>query len=586
MLEQKEGEVLKIIEKCVENLEHVIYFIERQEQYIAEQYNAMFLSGVSELLEKSAGREIMLQLSSLDELLEILKSAQTAQIRRNYIFLKDIYELQLLPVLTLSIEYIVGKQGVSLDMEMIWQNFRTIFEKDSDILAELFKEACFETIPDKLDEFLAYSDYFTALLEEIFASGMFVEYTSSGKYTLAAEEDGTKHYFHTNGRISREAMVLADEWLAQRKDDYFFYGLGLGYPYQEMLQRDENVSVTVLESNKDLFVLALCFSPLYEMFETGRFHLHYDGGMDRMRRTRFYIGDTQGFYLFYPALLGIKDYELRQKMEQYFVEESSVRIQGEKLNRNFRRNMKSEYLSINTLREELVGKCVIIAAGGPSLDKNMHLLKERQENIKLIAVGTVLKKFLAKDIIPDYTIIIDAKSGTYRQIDGIEECGVPLIFLSTVYAGIPESYSGRKYLLCQEDFQPAEQLAEQEHWIVIESGGSVTTAAFDLCLRCAVRNIIFVGLDLAYTDGMNHASDTADFDAVDSRHTDIRVEGIHGEMLPTAKNLNIYKEWLENRIRRRSDIEKEIDIVDATEGGAKIEGMIIRSLQEALEVNT
>jgi hypothetical protein len=47
---------------------------------------------------------------------------------------------------------------------------------------------------------------------------------------------------------------------------------------------------------------------------------------------------------------------------------------------------------------------------------------------------------------------------------------------------------------------------------------------------------------------------------------------IYGNPIKTTKVLNIYRKWIEERIKNVRDIE----IIDATEGGMKIKGMVYR----------
>lgn len=574
----------RILEKlisCVEDLERVIYYFERQQFFPAEKNNTIFLDDISGLFEELLKGGAVSDFISYEELLQMLKTAAAAQEQKNYILLTDIYELQILPALTFCMEQIVAGQEPELDFELIWQNFKCFQNTDPSLLEEIFGRSFMKSFSESVEEFYGFKDYFHDIIKKIREKGIEAEYTSSGKCTLVMKQEQISYYFHTNGRIGKEALLLAGEWLSQGKDTYTFYGMGMGYPYLEMLNQDENVSITVFESSWELFLLSFLFSPIFVLLESGRFQLYYDPDLMRMRETYLSINETQGFYLFYPSLAGIRDREMRKKLEEYFIEESSVRVQGEKLDRNFRQNVQAGYDSIEKLIEELRGKRVVIAAGGPSLDKNITVLKEKKENVRIIAAGTVLRRMLSEKIVPDYVIITDATSDTYGQIKGVENCGVPLIFLSTAFHRIIRDYKGKKYILCQKDYIPAERMAEHNGWHLVESGGSVITTAFDLCLRCQVKEIIFAGLDLAYTGGADHASGTDYYRKVEE-DTGVMIEGITGELLQTTKTLKIYKEWIEKRIKRRTETERKITVYDATEGGARKEGMKIVKLREAL----
>lgn len=90
--------------------------------------------------------------------------------------------------------------------------------------------------------------------------------------------------------------------------------------------------------------------------------------------------------------------------------------------------------------------------------------------------------------------------------------------------------------------------------------------------------IIFIGQDLAYTDGKYHAdscNDTTESDTVDDM---IEVEGIDGNKVFTNSVWHTFLMWMEKFI-----IHNPNNIyIDATEGGAKIHGTKIMPLRQAI----
>lgn len=87
-----------------------------------------------------------------------------------------------------------------------------------------------------------------------------------------------------------------------------------------------------------------------------------------------------------------------------------------------------------------------------------------------------------------------------------------------------------------------------------------------------------MGLDLAYTGNQDHATDTA-YQRT-GKEGNLSVTDIHGNQVSTAKNLDLYRRWIEKRISRKDAA--GIEFIDATEGGARIEGTKLRKLKEVL----
>lgn len=518
----------------------------------------------------------------LEGTVTVLQELQKAQENKDYVFITDIFELQLLPVFVAIEERVMSAFGVNIDEELLKKNIKSCEEMNPQLVYSLFSE---DLIKECISPDSSISDtamnQLVELVEQYISKGYLIEPGSSGYYTMAVRKDDYTYYFHTNGNVVSEAVSLAEEWLSQEKMEYIFYGLGLGYPYREMLFMDKNISIQVYETNRELLTLAFIFAPVWEMYHSNRFEIIYDPTGRKLRKSMFQLQEDRGGYVFYPALAGIQKDELREDLELYFIEESSVRTHSQSLNGNFKKNIRLKAGNCKELYSVFSGKEVIIVAAGPSLDKNIDLLKRRKEGMLILAVGTVLKKLLKAGIWPDYIIMTDAGESVYGQIQGVENCMVPLLFLSTVFSQVPQKYQGEKYIIFQSGFAPAEETAMKRQELLVESGGSVATTAFDLCLRLGVEKIIFVGLDLAYTGGLDHARET-ELQAEVVQETGVFVDAVDGGKIPTGKNLKIYLDWLENRIARRSEEEKSISIIDATEGGARKKGMKIMKLEEVI----
>jgi hypothetical protein len=487
---------------------------------------------------------------------QLLGGLLEAQDGLDYILLADLYEMQLNPFILNLQEIIINKESLEYDKDRFEKNLCLILKRNKR-LYELIREQ--------------------KSLVDILEDGYSIEYTSCGMPTLALYDKEKKYYLHSNGQVFHEAGMLAREWFSNDKSEYIIYGLGLGYHVMELIDLDETITIKVFESDLNIIQLACAFSDMEKIIASDRVELIYDPMFKYLSEETQNMGEDTSCVIHYPSIRNVQDIRTKSQLEEYFVSYSSVNNQLHKLNNNFKRNILHCDESVETIREKFAGKDIFIVAAGPSLDKNYMKLKDISKNSIILSTGTVYKKLLYAGIKPDYIIIIDANQGVYTQIEGTDESDIPLIYLSTVYHKVVENYKGKKYIVLQNGYKKAEMHATKMGYMLFETGGSVSTTALDIALQFDCKRIIFLGLDLAYSNNQDHAMDTPSVNEITSDNFRL-VDDIYGQKVSTSKNLDIYRKWIEKRIK---DV-RDVKIIDATEGGAKISGMIIAILNDVI----
>ena len=525
-----------------------------------EYYNQMLaiaMDTVPSLIEEMHYFNTEAEIVSQDIVNQQLGNLLAAQQDKDYVLLSDILELQWIPFLISLQEYIVGKEGLICQLEIFADNAAALNNNNSGLADKLRKLGPY--LPD--DNLEGYEP----------------EATSCGLPTIALYDQNIKYYLHSNYRIINEAAQIARAWYTSEADTYYIYGIGLGYPVIELAEMNENLIVHVFESDLEILRLALTYTDFTQYIASGRILIHYDPDFVQLYITLEKLTEDAAFVIHYPSLRNIKNPIIKEGLEDYFINYSSVKNQRAQLDRNFKKNIQNYDASIDALRPIFKDKQLIIVAAGPSLDKNYLQLKDAGEDTIILSTGTVFHKLLKAGIHPDYVIISDATEKSRRQFEGLEKETVPLLFLSTAYLGIVKEYSGKKYLICQEGYSKAKEYALQAGFELFGSGGSVSTLALDVGIRLQCKSIITIGLDLAYTGQRDHASDTATL--INMEGSELReVDAIGGGKVKTGKNLDIYRKWIEKRIQNIQSIQ----FINATEGGALIHGMENKKLSECL----
>lgn len=487
---------------------------------------------------------------------QMLGGLLDAQDSLDYILLADLYEIKLNTFFLQLQEIIISKESLEHGISH--------FEKNLSLLQNKYNRL-YKLIQEQ------------KLLEDVLNEGYSIEYTSCGMPTLALYDNEKKYYLHSNGQIYHEAGMLAREWFSDDKSKYIIYGLGLGYHVMELMELDETITIKVFESDLNIIQLACVFSDMEKILTSLRVEIIYDPLFIFLSKEIKSIDEDTSYVIHFPSMRNIKDFRIKAQLEDYFVEYSSVNNQLHKLNNNFKSNILHCDESVETIKEQFMGKDIYIIAAGPSLDKNFLKLKDIGKNGIILATGTVYKKLLKAGIEPNFIIIIDANQEVYSQIDGIEEPKIPLIYLSTVYNKVVDHYKAKKYIVLQNGYDKAEKYAAKMGNKLFETGGSVSTTALDIALQLDCKRIIFLGLDLAYSYNQDHANDIPSTNKITSFNLRV-VDDICGQKVRTGKNLDIYRKWIEKRI---SSV-RGVEIIDATEGGARISGMKIATLSEVI----
>ena len=251
----------------------------------------------------------------------------------------------------------------------------------------------------------------------------------------------------------------------------------------------------------------------------------------------------------------------------------------------------------------------VIVSAGPSLKKNVRLLEELSDKALICCVDTSFKVLTRLGITPHIVMSLDAQRYSVRHFLGIDADKPYLLSdlvscpkVNDIYRGPLISSTTSKY------YDSADGTVKREttplmDWVEqyipgigdVQSGGSVATSLFDFLLNAGCDPIILVGQDLAYTGREIHTSGTyhndewltltnrtLNLDTINQRVVRKRKIsyvpqwGGNGTVL-TDFVLNIYRQWFED-----SCAKVNVKVINATEGGAHIEGAEEKTLREII----
>lgn len=239
--------------------------------------------------------------------------------------------------------------------------------------------------------------------------------------------------------------------------------------------------------------------------------------------------------------------------------------------------------------EEIKGKYNgfpgIVVSAGPSLDKNIELLKKAYGKAVIITTDAANRACQAIGVRADAIASIERDIPTYNHFYKNQELDPEMVFVgpSLVWPDILKEYPGKKVLLAKTptgvDGWWGSFFEQQEH---ILQGFSCSNVAHAILMEMGCDPIILIGQDFALTGNKRHSENSKYFKNNDTKiltkenHKNW-VEGVDGEEVPTTGVFNQFREMMEAMI-----LANKQTVIDATEGGAKIVGTKVMSFEEAI----
>lgn len=397
----------------------------------------------------------------------------------------------------------------------------------------------------------------------------------------------------------REARTAFEERDYRLFSSVFLIGGGLGYYWQEALQRTQQGCVVyICEPNIGMLAAALSVTDLAPMLKTGDLVFIWGapeemrGQLDRQWRDLTKLAKLRRLQIIDFPPFKREEPELCQAMHTMIVELAKYArlIVGNAISdtlygiMNTFKNLK--YIERAPSLKKIAGTFphpVVILAAGPSLDKNIHWIKEYQGRITIFAVDTIVQKILNAGIVPDAVFALERGEIIYdwffEKLEAIPE-NTLMIGASVVDPRVFAKFADNSLAFLRSEDGMQQEFAKMMGEETMMMGLSVAHLAFSAARSFGMNPIILVGQDLAYgADGSTHSQDTHYDEAEERPKTDEDewIEGYYGQPVRTTKIWRTFRDWFELEISRT-----EATVINATEGGARIHGATEMALREAL----
>jgi hypothetical protein len=405
----------------------------------------------------------------------------------------------------------------------------------------------------------------------------------SGDLTVKVQSSDKIFYLHSRYNPRKEAKNLVDHIeIPPFSREIIVFGIGAGYHVLEILERFPNLHVILVELNEKYAEWSQRELPtVKDLINHSRVNYIHSSGLSELKKILSDLQNNNGsdIFIFQPSTKLIVDTQIRLLIKQIRLVKNSFYLQRPILEENFNKNIEGNYPTISHYSETFNDKRIILVSAGPSLLKQMPLLKRisSSEDILIVSVGTSFNILYSYGITPHLVMIADANEAIVKQFDFDYPNQVPLFFLSTANHQAVSTYRGPKFILWQKGYNPSEKQALKTGEPLIQSGGSVATGLLDLVVKLGAKSIALVGQDLAFTDNQTHASGIQSNEIIKVTQSLIEVNDYYRQKkIYTPLNLFTYKSWFE---AYALTINSNIHLWNCTEGGAYIENFIHDSLE-------
>nr|WP_306808312.1 6-hydroxymethylpterin diphosphokinase MptE-like protein [Campylobacter upsaliensis] len=235
-----------------------------------------------------------------------------------------------------------------------------------------------------------------------------------------------------------------------------------------------------------------------------------------------------------------------------------------------------------------ISKNAIIVSTGPSLMKQLPLLKEYREKALIFCADSAYPILAKHNIKPDFVCMVERSDFTaefFNHDFGDFDEGICFILKSVVHPNAlkyMQKYK-RTYLMLNETL-PFIKSFKLDSFALHYMGPSVANLSFVLSLCLKVQNIILIGQDLSYDEsGFSHPKDYQHGQNYESESKKFSVLAYGGEgFVETNLYWNMFKHSFEKDILEAKNL-LNVRTFNATEGGVRIEETIEKSFRECCE---
>jgi len=387
----------------------------------------------------------------------------------------------------------------------------------------------------------------------------------------------------------------------QRYPALYFFGLGNGIFIKLLFANTSHKEIIVFEPNLEIIFIAFHIVDFSEEILNEKLKIILPQEMTYSKALNIFLNpETQLYIKTYQLHIYSNYYEkffsneiinlnklliraIKQIINNYGNDTIDTLIGIEHSIKNLPEMLKNPYFK--QLKNKKNSNIAVIVATGPSLNKQLPLLKEIQNYITIISVDASMPILEKWGIIPDFVTSLERVEATGKFFENTsKEFQEKFI---TVHASLQHekvlnnSYGKKMLVMRPYNYNRFLKLSKYGYLGV---GMSAANMAYELAYFMGFKKIILIGQDLAYSeDGFSHAKGHIyGENEVKFKESDEYVikYGSNG-LIRTSRVWNMFRNFFEKDIEYTK--KEGVETINSTEGGARIEGTAEIPFKEVIQ---
>jgi hypothetical protein len=381
----------------------------------------------------------------------------------------------------------------------------------------------------------------------------------------------------------------------------YIFGMGNGVFIKLLFANPSHKKVVVFEPNLEILYIAFNIVDFSEEILNDKLKIYLPQELTYATALNIFLDpEIQLFVKTYELIIYSKYYEkffaeeiinlnklliraIKQIITNYGNDTIDTLIGIEHHIKNIPTMLKNPYF--RQLQNKKNSDLAVLVATGPSLNKQLPLLKEIQDYVTIISVDASMPILEKWGIVPDFVTSIERVEATGKFFENtskeFQEKFIK-VHASLQHDKVINNSHGDK-ILVMRPYNYNKFLGLHKYGY-LGIGMSAANMAYELAYFLGFKKIVLIGQDLAYAkSGESHANGHVfGKDEVKFKDTDEYVVEYGGKgKIRTSRVWQMFRNFFERDIEHTK--KEGVETINATEGGARIHGAVEMPFKEVIE---